>query len=306
MASPIEQNLVVGEQLPTSFTIRNISFLLLISATFVWFWQTLEFVLTLSIQGGRFGHYSHIVLIPFLSIYLLYLGRKEIFSNVESSPWLGSFVTGVGVVLVWNTSTAPVDPLDGLSHTMLSMVVLCWGAFLLHFGAKAFRKAYFGLLFMLFMVPLPSLLLDNIIGFLQGATAEGVDFMFGALRIPVFRQNEVFALSNLTIQIAEECSGIRSSIALFISSLVAGHLFLGSTWTKLVLVTVVIPLTIIKNIFRIVVLSLLANYIDPSFLTDSILHHSGGIPLFFVAGAVLLGILWLLRRCEKSPRQTVF
>jgi len=65
------------------------------------------------------------------------------------------------------------------------------------------------------------------------------------------------------------------------------------------LVAVVIPLAIVKNAFRIVGLSLLANYVDPTFITNSALHRSGGIPLFFLALVVLLSLAWLLRRVEK-------
>jgi exosortase/archaeosortase family protein len=65
-------------------------------------------------------------------------------------------------------------------------------------------------------------------------------------------------------------------------------------------VAVVVPLAIVKNAFRIVGLSLLANYVDPTFITDSALHRSGGIPLFLASLVVLLSLAWLLRRFEKK------
>jgi exosortase/archaeosortase family protein len=64
-------------------------------------------------------------------------------------------------------------------------------------------------------------------------------------------------------------------------------------------VAIVIPLAIIKNAFRIVGLTLLANYVDPTFLTNSLLHRSGGIPLFILALVVLFSLVWLLRMFEK-------
>jgi exosortase/archaeosortase family protein len=63
-----------------------------------------------------------------------------------------------------------------------------------------------------------------------------------------------------------------------------------------------VPLAIFKNAIRIVGLSLLANYVDTSFVTDSALHRNGGIPLFLVSLVILFAILRLLRRCEVSPR----
>ena len=65
------------------------------------------------------------------------------------------------------------------------------------------------------------------------------------------------------------------------------------------LVAIVVPLAIIKNAFRIVGLALLANYVDPSFITDSVLHRSGGIPLFVLSLVFLFSFVWLLRRVEK-------
>jgi exosortase/archaeosortase family protein len=61
-----------------------------------------------------------------------------------------------------------------------------------------------------------------------------------------------------------------------------------------------------KNAFRIVALGLLANYIDPTFITDSVLHRRGGIPLFFLSLVVLFSLVWMMQRIEKrfgySPR----
>jgi exosortase/archaeosortase family protein len=64
-------------------------------------------------------------------------------------------------------------------------------------------------------------------------------------------------------------------------------------------VAVVVPLAIVKNAFRIVGLALLANYVDPTFITNSALHRSGGIPLFLVSLILLLSLTWLLRKLEK-------
>lgn len=110
----------------------------------------------------------------------------------------------------------------------------------------------------------------------------------------------MFSLSNFSIHVAEECSGIRSALSLFITSLVGGHFFLRSAWTKMGLVAVVVPLAIVKNAFRIVGLALLANYVDPTFITDSVWHRSGGIPLFLLSLVVLFSFAWLLRIFKKS------
>jgi exosortase len=286
----------LSQPLTFSLNTRNGLALLLLLAAVAWFWQPLVSLFSLTQEQE---HYSHIAIIPWLSLYIFYLDRKEIFASREWSPWLGSMLIGLGASSYWFADAAILAP-DQLSMTILALVVMCWGIAVSCFGVTLCRKVSFGLLFLLFMVPLPSFLLDAIIGFLQRNSAEATDFLFSILGVPVFREGFVFSLSNFTIYVAEECSGIRSALCLFITSIVAGHLFLRSVWTKMGLVGVVVPLAIVKNAFRIVVLSLLANYVDPTFITDSALHRSGGIPLFLASLVLLLFLAWLFRKLEKK------
>jgi exosortase len=285
----------LSQPLPFSMRTRNGLSLLLLLAAVAWFWQPLVSLFDLTQQQE---HYSHIVLIPCLSLYLLYFDRKAIFASLEWSPWLGVLVIGIGAWGYWSTDAAISDP-DRMSMTILALVVMCWGIFVCCFGVTLCRKVSFGLLFLLFMVPFPSFFLDAIVGFMQRSSTEATDVLFSVLGVPVFRQGFVFSLSNFTIHVAEECSGIRSALSLFITSLVVGHFFLRSVWTKVGLVAIVVPLAIVKNAFRIVGLSLLANYVDPTFITDSALHRYGGIPLFGLSLVVLFSLTWLLWRIEK-------
>ena len=286
----------LSQALPFSMKTRNGLSLILLLAAVAWFWQPLASLISLTQQQE---HYSHIVLIPCLSLYVLYLDQKAIFASREWSPWLGSMLIGLGALGYWRADPATFAA-DQLSMMILAWVVICWGIFVSCFGISLCRKVSFGLLFLLFMVPLPSFLLDAIIGFLQRSSAEATEVLFSVLGVPVFRQGFLFSLSNFTIHVAEECSGIRSALSLFITSLVAGHFFLRSVWGKMGLVAVVVPLAIVKNAFRIVGLSLLANYVDPTFITNSALHRSGGIPLFLLSLVVLFSLVWLLRRSEKK------
>ena len=281
--------------LPFSERHRNTLSLVLLIATVLCFWQSLAALYTLTQQQD---HYSHILLIPWLSLYAFYLDRKSILSSRVWSPWLGSFVMGIGALWAWRADFSAYGA-DLLTVQMLAFVMMCWGIFLLCYGARACRTYSFGLLFLLCMVPLPAGLLNGVIVFLQRSSAEVTDVVFTFLGVPFFREGFIFALPNMTIHIAEECSGIRSTLSLLITSLVAGHFFLRSVWGKWALVAIVVPLAIVKNAFRIVGLSLLANYVDPSFITDSILHRSGGIPLFALSLVILLSLAWLIRRMER-------
>src|SRR5262249_27229192 len=99
--------------------------------------------------------------------------------------------------------------------------------------------------------------------------------------------------------------GIRSFLALGITSLVAGHLLLRRPWTRAVLSLAILPIAIVKNAVRIVVLSLLAIYVDKGFITGR-LHQRGGILLFFVTLLLVGGLVWLLQRIEVKSGKSRF
>lgn len=298
MRSPSVWNSWIGSQRIARFERRDLCFALLVAVTILWFWDSLVLVLISSLQDENSQQYSHISLIPILCLYLLYSRRAAIFASTGWSPFLGTILMVAGVAVSLGTKEPVSDTLAELSPTIFSFVVVFWGTFLLCYGLHAFRTAFVGLGLLVFMVPFPFVMLNAIVGFLQRSSADTVEMLFSTLGIPVVREGFIFTLSNFTILIAEECSGLRSFFALVITSLVAGHWFLRSGLAKTALVVAVVPLAIIKNASRIVGLALLANYVDPSYITDSALHRNGGIPLFLFSLVVLLGVVLILRRWE--------
>ena len=277
---------------------RHAAFLSLVIVTIAWFWGPLSTVINLSLHYGEYEHYSHIVIIPAISLFLVYLRREAIFAEVESGARLGAALMVVGILASCLPRILRLDDAIGWTVAIVCMVVAVVGAFLISYGTRAIKKAAFPLLLLLFMAPLPPLLLHSIIGFLQRGSAEASALIFQLIGVPVFRQGFVFALPGLTIEIAEECSGIRSSIALFIVGLVAAHLYLGSTWAKIAVALLAVPVAIVKNAVRIVVLSLLGLYVDPGFVGAGLLHRTSGVPVFAMAFASLGAIIWLLHKSE--------
>ena len=118
---------------------------------------------------------------------------------------------------------------------------------------------------------------------------------FRIVRIPFVRQGFDFALPGVTIQVAEECSGIRSTLALFLTAALAGHFWLRSFPRTLLLCVATIPIAIAKNALRITALSWLAVYVNQAFLFGS-LHRYGGIPFFGLGLLALWLVLLLLQR----------
>ena|ERR1700722_13878654 len=246
---------------------------------------------------------SHILLIPLITLYLLYTERDRIFRSTHFSVVSGAaaILIGIGLYLLANPSWASAEGNDVLVATTLSFVVIWLGAFLLCYGSRAALAAAFPLLFLLLMVPLPEAVLAKSIYWLQQGSTEIAYLLFKLVQVPVFRQGFILSLPSVSIEVAKECSGIRSSMALLITCLLAAHLFLRRRWKMTLFVLLALPLAIIKNGIRITALTLLAIYVDPSFLTGN-LHHDGGFVFFLLALAILAPILFFLQKSERTSQ----
>jgi exosortase len=282
-------------------TVTDSAYLALLLLSVVWSWSPLTTVVARSLRSSDYQHYSHIILLPFLSAYLLYLNRDAILKRARPDMLAGLPTTIAGAAAVWLSGTTFIQ-LDGehrLSVAMLGLVTTCIGGFVLCYGRSAFAQVLFPFLLLLFMVPLPPAFLNGVITLLQIGSTEVTDVLFGVIGMPVFREGFFFALPGMAIEVAKECSGIRSSLALMISGLVLAYLMLHRTWSRMALALVIVPLTIVKNAIRIVVLSWLAVHVDPAFITGSALHNRGGIPLFITSLAILGGLAWCLQKWER-------
>jgi exosortase len=247
------------------------------------------------------SYYTHVVLIPLVSIYLVFTRRKEIFEKTGYAFVPGGAVAGLGLLLLVAAATMASGWAKNDYYALIacSTVLVVIGSFIVLFGLSAFRAARFPLLFLAFMVPLPSAVEDWIIRVLQLGSAEVVALFFPLTGVPFLRDACVFHLPGLSIEVAPQCSGIRSSMALVITCVLAGHMFLKTTWKKIVLVLAVIPMTMVKNGIRITTLSLLGVYVDRGFLESS-LHRDGGIVFFVLALLLMAPILFVLRKSEHD------
>ena len=245
---------------------------------------------------------SHIVFIPFVSGYLLYLKRKQISEQQRFSFTYGipTISAGILLFLAGARSESLLAETDFLFLRMIS-IVLCWiGGFILILGPQSFRVARFPLLFLIFLAPVPTVLMGKAFLFLQAASAEISYLLFQLTGVPIAREGFIFDLPGISIFIAPECSGMRATISLLVVSVLASHLFLRSGWKKIVTVSSTLPITILGNSIRIVVLTLLALYWNPNFMKgDGLLHERGGWALFLV-DLILLGFIIVFLRKEKK------
>jgi exosortase len=244
---------------------------------------------------------SHIMLVPFISLWLIYLERKAIFQRVTFGYALaGVFfvLSAAAYLLAWHSTAAPA-PTDVLSLYALALVLFWIAGFVLFFGTTAARQSRFSLFLLFLAIPLPGFLLNPIIYYLQKGSADIAGLIFDMTGVPALREGFIFRLAHVNIEVAKECSGIRSSLALLILALLVGHLFLRTFWKQAVFVIAGILVMVIKNGVRIATLTILAQYVDPSFLFGR-LHHDGGVVFFLIGLLLLWPILWLLQRGERQ------
>jgi exosortase len=278
---------------------RHAMFVAFIVISSMAFYKTLSAVIRYSLASSDSG--SHIVLIPIISFFLLYLERQRIFSATRTSIVPGASLALLGILLYWlaNRSSLPQEGNWRLCLETLCLVLVWIAGFLLCYGFAALHAAAFPLLFLLLMVPLPDVILDRAVYALQSGSTEISYLIFQLVGTPVSRHGFLLSVPGVTIEVAKECSSIRSSIALFITCLLAAHLYLRTAWKKFVFVVLGLLLSVVKNGIRITTLTLLSVYVDPGFLYGR-LHRQGGFVFFLIALLILLPVfLWM----EKSDKQ---
>ncbi|PYL91649.1 MAG: hypothetical protein DMF14_06375 [Verrucomicrobia bacterium] len=242
--------------------------------------------------------HSYVLLIPFVTAYLIYIRWKHL-SRELSSAWGQSLLlaaAGTGALLA---SEHFVDLGQNDYMTLIALSFFCFviaGTFLF-LGSKWARSAMFPLFFLAVMMPLPEAAVDSLEDASKNASAGVANWLFLITGTPFLRTGTIFQLPGITITVAKECSGIRSSLVLVITSLLAANMFLRTRWRRALLVGAVIPLGLLRNGLRILVISLLCVHIGPEMI-NSVIHRRGG-PFFFAASLIpLFLLLWWLRRGE--------
>jgi exosortase len=254
---------------------------------------------------------SHVIVIPFVSAYVIWSERNKMLVRVDpGSRTIGILVLALGIA-VYGGARYFLDSTpgsSGFSIQILCLVVIWIGGFLSAYGTVAGKSATFPLLLLLLTIPLPEPILSRVVYALEKGSTDITYGIFRALQVPTLRQGFYLTVPGITIEVAPECSGIRSSVAMLITCLLAAHYYLRTWWGMLVFLLLVIPVSMIKNGIRIAALTLLSLYVDPGFLHGS-LHRDGGFVFFFIGlailGAALVGIRKLERHFLGSPPRTI-
>jgi len=254
------------------------------------------------------GLHSYILLVPVITGYLIYLKRARLPSRGAGSPILAAIPAALGLVALGTAWSLRADEWSVSQSDLLTLYVLAYVACLIS-GALALlgwnwlKVIAFPSLFLILLVPLPDRFVALIESGLKFASADAASMFFSLTSLPVFRDGLVFHLPGVTMEVAQECSGIRSTLVLLVTSLVASYLLLNTAWRRTLFFALVIPLGVLRNGLRIWLLGMLAVRVDPEIL-NSALHRRGG-PIFFILSLVplLVLLLWLKRNELRSVRR---
>jgi exosortase C (VPDSG-CTERM-specific) len=257
--------------------------------------------------AARSELFSYILLVPFISAYLLYVRRRQLPNKYTADVPVGILLLTVGLGVLAFTYFFELGrqaPTNGDYLALVTVSFLCCltagGFFFL--GKAWMRSAAFPLAYLIFMVPMPGAMTEALETLSKYASAEVANILFHVSGIPFLRDGRIFQLPNITIEVAQECSGIRSSWVLFITSVLAANLFLRTPWRRFALVAFVVPLAILRNGFRILVIALLCANMGPQMINNPI-HRRGG-PIFFMLSLIpFFVVLWWLRKNDVRTRQ---
>ena len=220
----------------------------------------------------------------------------ERLSVVVGSVLLAAAASGI-FFMKWGA--VALFPDERLAANMLALVIWWIAAFILCFGLRATRRALFPLCFLFGLVPFPDFVLNPVVKLLQQGSAAAAHLLFAAAGVPVQQRGLLLHIPGLTVEVARECSSIRSSSMLIVTTMVLAQLLLRSPWRKALIILVAIPLSVAKNGLRIFTIAMLTTRVDPGFLTGR-LHREGGIIFFLIALVVTFLLLWILRRAEEA------
>jgi exosortase len=238
------------------------------------------------------GDMGHGFFVPLIAGYIAWQKRSQIEGLAPEPSWWGV------AVMVWAGVQLYLGTLGAELYTArTSLVLAIAGAVLLLGGKKYLRTFWFPIFLLFFMVPIPSVIYNEITFPLQLLASRVAESAISLLGIPIMREGNVLELASQKLDVVEACSGIRSLLTLTFLSLVYGYFCEKRTWLRTVLFFSTIPIAIAANAARVTITGVIANF-KPE-LAEGLFHEAQGWVIFMVAFAILAGLHQVLVRGAK-------
>lgn len=240
---------------------------------------------SLGLQWSNDADMGHGFFVPIISGFIIWQRRDELAAMKPHPNWWGL------PIVIWGGCQLMLGTIGvELFTTRTALIITIVGTVLLLGGSHVLRKLAFPIFLLIFMVPIPAVIYNQITFPLQIIATRLADNALDILNVPVLRDGNILTLPNQTLSVVEACSGIRSLLSLTFLSLVYGYFFERKRWIRVVLFLATIPIAIIANGMRVTVTGILTQF-KPE-LAEGFFHESTGWVIFMIA----LGILILLHQ----------
>ncbi|MBS1873836.1 MAG: exosortase [Acidobacteria bacterium] len=234
-------------------------------------------------QWNNEPDYSHGFFVPVVAGYIAWTQREQLLRMpAKANLWgLAILAWGAGQLIL---GTVGAELFLQRTAFLISIV----GCIYLLCGVAVVRKLAFPLVMLLFMVPPPQVVFNQITFPLQLLATRVAEWALNALNIPALRDGNVLELANQKLSVVEACSGIRSLLSLSFLSLVYAFFFDKKVWMRWVLFLFTIPIAIVANAGRVTVTGILSYY-QPE-LAQGFFHSLEGWVIFIVDLIFLMAV----------------
>lgn len=232
-------------------------------------------------------------------LWLVWQLRDRLLSAaVQPRPLLGSVALVFGLLCYVLGRSQDILPLE-----IGSQIPVFIGLLLILSGWAAVRVAWFPLLYMIFLIPLPGVLIDTVTAPLKHYISVIAEYTLYHVGLPIARSGVIITIGPYQLLVADACSGLHSMFSL--SAL--GVLFMymmnrKSVAHNAIMLLSILPVAFVANIVRVMVLILVTYFLGDE-AGQGFLHGMAGMVLLVAALFFLFVLDWILTLIFRSPER---
>ena len=242
------------------------------------------FVFSDPLEDMSFGWY-----VPIFSAYVVWRERRELMASL-GEPSLAGLAAAVAALFVGFLGVRGVQIRLEIVAFAALLVAVPWAMY----GRRAAARLAFPAAFLLFCIPLATFL-DVVTVHLRLLASAVAAAILEGVGAAVERVGTTITTSGgFAIDVAAPCSGLRSIFALLALAAGYGYFALDGWWRRAALFALAVPIAVVGNIARVLMICLVGTWCSPSFATG-FYHDYSGYVVFLVAIAMMVGCAELLR-----------
>lgn len=188
---------------------------------------------------------------------------------------------------------------DILLFEIGSVIWLLVALLLLQRGTAALKVQWFALFFMLFMVPLPSAVVDTVTMPMKMAVSYVAEHVLFWVGYPIGRNGVILQIGQYMLLVADACAGLHTLLTLEALGLLYLNLVRrDSLFRNVGLAILIVPISFTANVIRVMALSLITYHWGDA-AGQGFLHGFAGMVLFLSALLLIIGVDTLLHAFES-------